>query len=164
MTIDRKIIKLILIALFILIGIGALIGAIYLIWITAFGIGWSGGKTTILELIWKWKGFVLISIYSFIASFGLIKNKKIGIILGYAIAIGFLIFTLLDMTTFSNGISSIKFVDILWGILFLGLPISIIIGLTKIKKSLTEFKTLEYVTSGVLTFLLFASFYFMIDN
>lgn len=164
MTVERKIIKSSLIVLFILIGISALIGSIYLIWITAFGIGWGGGETTILELVWVWKGFILISIYSFIASFGLIKNKKIGIILGYALAIGFLLFTLVDMTTFSNGISSMKLTDILYGILFLGLPVLIIVGLTKIKKSLIEFKVSEYIASGILTILLFASFYFMLDH
>ena len=163
MTVKLKTIKIILIILFLLIGIGALLGSIYLIWMTAFAIGWGGGETTILELIWRWNGFILVSIYSFIASFGLVKNKKIGIILGYPVAIGYFLFTLVDLATFNHGILSMQFTDIMWGILFFGLPILMVIGLTKIKKSKFKFKLSEYVISGILTILLFASFYFMFD-
>ncbi len=162
MTSDKKIFKLILVPLFISIGIGALCGSIYLIWITAFGIGWGGGKATLLDIVWKWKGFLLISIYSFIASIGLMKNSKTGIIFGYTISVGFLIYFIADYGAFGwNGESQISISDLIWTTLLLGLPIFMFYGLSKIKKTLTEFKLTEYLAIGVLIILLFLAFHFM---
>ena len=164
MNAQIRTLRISIIVIFILITIGAFLSSIYWIWLTAFGVGWSGKETTLIEIIWMWKGMILISIYSLISSVGLAKKKKFGIIFGYAIAIGILTYFLIDFRAYGwNSETPISVSDFFWSILFLGIPIIILFGLTKIKKSLTEFKTSDYIKSGILTIILFLSFYFMFD-
>lgn len=161
MTLDRKIVRAILIILFSLIGICALIVSFYWIRLLIYGIGWSGGEISYLELIWKCRGFILITAFSFITSYGLIKKLKTGIIFGYPIPIGFLIYLFYEFATngFNNG-DQILFKDIIWAISVVGIASLMIYGLTKVKKTLPMYKTIDYVASGVLTLLLIWSFSF----
>jgi len=157
-------IRISIIIIFILITIGTFLSSIYLVWITAFGIGWGGNKMSLIELIWMWKGIILISIYLLISSVGLAKKKKFGVIFGYAITLGFLANFFISFITYERS-SEIPFTlsDFFLLLLIFFLPVLIIVGLVRIKKSFSEFKLSDYIISGILTIILFLSFYFRFE-
>ena len=156
-------IRISLIVIFTLFAIGTFLYCISLISITVFGVGWSGKDTTLIEIIWLWKGVVLLSFYSLVSSVGLVKKKKIGIIFGYTVPIGLLTFFFTYGRYGWKRETPYELNDILWLFVYLGIPVLIILGLTKIKNSFVEFKKTDYITSGFLTILLLLSFYSMFD-
>ncbi|MBR9845402.1 MAG: hypothetical protein GYB35_04445 [Algicola sp.] len=157
-----KALRISLIGIFTLTAIGAFLSAVYLIWITAFGVGWSGKKTSLIEIIWMWKGVILITIYSIIASIGLARKNKIGIVFGYTIPFICLLYPIIDYSMFgSSSNDNITVYDLLITLIYLGLPTFVIFGITKLKKSVTQLKLAEYILILVLILCLFLSFKFI---
>ena len=166
-----KTLKIIFVVLFALLSIGSLIASLYWIWLTAFGIGWAGGDTTILEIIWMSRGLILVFIYSAIATVGLIKPKNIGLIFGYAIVVGISVYFLTTSITFlisdlknGNEISLKEIGSWIIGFIFtIGFPALFIIGLNKLKKGYLKLKIQGGIISGVLAISLFLTLYFTFD-
>ena len=163
MNIPIKTTKKFLIITFVIITIGGILTSIYVVGLTAFGIGWAGGNKSLLGIVWSWKGLLLLTIYSIIASQGLIKNFKNGILFGFAVTICFLIYFIYDFGISLRYGNSSKIIQIIETTLYLGLTTLTIIGLNKIKKSLFEFGRKEYLTIGFLVLIVTLSFYFMFD-
>ncbi|WP_406027311.1 hypothetical protein [Winogradskyella sp.] len=130
---------------------------------SVFGIGWAGGKMNLLEVVWRWKGVILISIYSIIATIGLIKNSKIGIIFGYTISVFIFIYFLVHYCVYPLKIDNqIPVRQLIWMISFLGLFILLFYGLTILRKAITEFKLKDYITGAMLLIMMLAFFNLLI--
>lgn len=157
-------IRLILITLFILTSLLAIGAFTYIIWANTQRESWGKSGITINNLMWKWKGFLVIAIYSIIAVIGLVKKSKIGIILGSTIPVGIFIYFLIDFKRYGwISEESISFINFISSILFVFLPIFMFYGLTKLKRALSyskRFKITDYLITGALTTLMILSFYF----
>ena len=164
-------IRIVTIILFAFIAAGSLMGCLYLGIMTAFGVGWGGGKISFGELIWKWKGIVALFVLSTISFVGLAKPKKYGLISGYSVPIGFGAYILLSFTEFTiydynkdqNSDFSYLISSLLQISIILGVSSLLILGLNKIKKHYFKFVSLDYGMLIGLSMLLFLSLYFMLD-
>ena len=130
---------------------------------TLFGIGWSGGETSLGEVIWMWKGLIVFTLVTATAIIGLIGKKKFGVLLGYVVCLG-----LIGLPVFSFISMAIDDIEILQNSIFIILmsiilPAGLFIGLIKLQKVSEKFKKGEYVLGVVLTVILYLSFYFMFD-
>ena len=163
MNMPLKTVRVILISFFILMTVGGILTSIYAIGLTAFGVGWAGGEKSFFEIIWGWKGLLLLTIYSVIASYGLIKRKKTGIVFGMPIALSILTYSIFDFGISIKYGDSLKFGDLTSGLLFLTLSILILIGLYKIMKHIGYLSKRQYLIGVILTLFVILSFKFMFD-
>ena len=156
-------IRRILIILFVLIGIGGILASIFAIWITAFGIGWGGGNTTLFEIMWDLKGLLLFTGYSITAGYGIIKNKKIGILFGYAATLSLMAYTIYDFGISIKYGDDIKFIEIIAAFFFLTLIGLILFGLYRLMKTIGSLNKQQYLIGGILTSFVILSFVYMFD-
>lgn len=143
--------------------IGGIFASIYLIGLTAFGVGWADGEKSFIEIIWGWKGLLLLTIYAVIASYGLIKRKKTGIMFGIPIALCILAYSIFDFGISIKYGNSLNFSGLTDGLLFLTLSIAILIGLYKLMKPIGYLNKQQYLIVGILTSLAVFSFVIMFD-
>ncbi len=78
-------IRITLIIVFSAIGILSFSLFAYWILLSVFGFEWE--EKTFVEIAWKFKGFLVLGLFSVITSFALIKNRKNEIVFGFSIPI-----------------------------------------------------------------------------
>lgn len=161
MKIPIKSIRRILIILFVLIGISGILSSISLILVTAFGIGWGGGDATLLDIIWKSKGLLLFTGYSTLAGYGLIKNKKNGILFGFVTTICLMSYIIFDFIILIKYGNSIKFIEVIVTFFFLTLIGLMFIGLYNLMKSIGNLNKQQYLIGVMLTSIVILSFVYM---
>ncbi|MEL6811846.1 MAG: hypothetical protein AAFP76_10965 [Bacteroidota bacterium] len=155
-------IRMALISIFTLVSIASFTGTLYLLWITAFAIGWGGGDTDLLELIWIWRGFPLLAVVSGIASVGLMAHRKIGVIFGFSIPLAFLVYTVISLMEFTTYFPTPDLAGILSFLLCISIPFILFAGLLKLKEDLhPAFGVKHYLVSVGLASLLVLTFHFM---
>ncbi len=164
-------IRIIFVVLFAFISVGSLIGFLYLGFMTAFGVGWGGGKISYGELFWIWKGIVVLFVLSTFSFIGMAKPKKYGLIIAYAIPFGFGAYVLLSFIRFTiydfgndEGLDFSYLIRLLVQIIIIVGTLSLFtLGLNKIKNQYFKFVPKDYGISVGLSIILFLSMYFMLD-
>ena len=153
-------IRITLIIVFSAIGILSFSLFAYWILLSVFGFEWE--EKTFVEIAWKFKGFLVLGLFSVITSFALIKNRKNEIVFGFSIPIGLLLYFFLDITKYSLNYHLLTLLnEQIWPILYILALILIFIGLIKMRNKLDRFKPWEYIAVGLLALSLFLSLNFM---
>ena len=108
-------------------------------------------------------GLILLTGYSTMAGYGLIKNKKIGILLGFVTTVCFIAYIIFDFGISLKYGDGIEFGEVITTLLILTLTGLIIIGLYKIMKSVGNLSKIQYLIGGILTSIVIISFVFMFN-
>ena len=172
MKISANSIITLFLSVYFFISFGALLGSIYLIWLTAYGVGWGGGEIGILELVWAWRGVVALFFFSTMAFIGLLKPRKIGLYFGYTISIAFIIlmiiaeFDRIEYKIENNQTLSFQYImESFLSFLFrIGLAIFSVIGLNKIREKFFTFRHVDFIFSAILTTTLFLAWHCMFPH
>lgn len=150
-------IRTMILILFIILMIGSIALSLYLFWLTAFAVGWSGGQINFEELLWMWKGFLLLALYSLIAFIGLRKNKNYGVIFGISIPLTLIVVFVTDLAIPTDNFILARY-DVLDLVIFCFTPTLVIWGLIKLKTTNTKFKLFDYVLCLALACFLYLTF------
>ncbi len=119
---------------------------VYLIFMTAFGVGWGGGDTTFIEILWLWKGMITLFIFSLLSVIGIYRYKKAGLIFGFVIIILVLVYIIamfVSSLIFGN-VTSLTDVIIFLG--YLSITLSLLFGLNKLRTVMEKFSSRNYIT------------------
>ncbi len=125
-----------------------------------FGLEWE--EKTFIRIAWKFKGFLILGLFSLITVFALIKNRRNEIVFGYSIPIGLLLYFLVDITKYSLNYQLLTLLsEQVWPILHILALNLIFFGLIKMRNKLGRLKLWEYIAVGLLALSLFLSLNFM---
>ncbi len=163
--------RIIFIVLFAFISAGALISLVYWGFLTLFGVGWGGGTISTWELIWMWKGLIVLLAFSTFSFIGLAKPRKYGLIFGYSIPFGLIVYLLLAVIEYTiydfknDQIFDFEYLMslLIQIIIIIGIGVLFIFGLNKLAKQYFNLKPMDYGITVGLSIVLFLSLHFMFD-
>ena len=158
MELSAKTIRKILIGVFTILSFIELISTFYIVLMTAFGVGWGGGETTTLEIIWMWKGFVFLTILSILATIGLIRENKSGLLFGFVIALSLLIYFVIMFVAGLFMEIETNLTDIIISIGYISVAFILLLGLSKLKKTFEPILKKDYLIGIILISILLLSF------
>lgn len=72
------------------------ISLLTVLFITLMGLGWGGNEIDIAQIILSWFSLILIEFVLIISTINLFRSKLLGVIIGIAVCLSLLIFTLID--------------------------------------------------------------------
>ncbi|MDC8005707.1 hypothetical protein POV27_16735 [Aureisphaera galaxeae] len=146
--------------LFLLFAIAVTVYSVYFIWIAIIGIGWSGREMSLLEFLWFVKAPILISLFSFISAFGLLREKRWGSLFGLGLCISamFLCAEFIITEIDSGNIDST--LELFGSSLHLFISFCFTVGILKlINAAYKKLKLKQYITLGLVVSSVLLSYY-----
>lgn len=156
--------RIVVILFFSLLSVAAAMLSVYLIWLTLFAVGWGGGSISIWELLWKWGGIILVSIFSIITSIGLIKGSNAGFVFGYSIPIAVMVINVGDSLLYLE-LETMDFFETAIGLGIQSiLPVTVFILLLYIELTVSKLSLKNYLFSGGLSLFVIGWYFLIFTN
>lgn len=150
----NKVLRVILIAVFMFHAMAGFNGAIHTVFCQP-----AGSDAASVVGVWMWTGLILCSAYALIAGVGLARKRMFGILFGYTVPPGILAMFLIELKAHGwQEIEAFGPVDFMWTALFLAVPVFMFLALLRIRKDFPRLTRSAYTASALLAVVMLVAF------